>query len=200
MTRSLDRFEPNVQRATDLANLAAALEESTSEALDLCPILSAAIVAGVSSLDNYVHELLPELMTEIAKGNRAPTKRFDAFQVPLSITLVALDGELPEQWVADALHRQYGHRALQHAEQISDAIKLVWDGNLWRAVGDQLGQPSKEVRRHLGLIVKRRNLIVHAADLHPVERHRQNSIRHSDVLYALQAIRDITQAIDVVVA
>lgn len=199
MTRSLDRFEPNVQRATDLANLAAALEESTSDALDVRPILSAAIVGGVSSLDNYVHELLPELMIEIAKGNREPTKRFDAFQVPLSITLVALDGERPEQWMEDALHRQFGHRALQQAEQISDAIKLVWDGDLWRAVGDELSLTPKEVRRHLGLIVKRRNLIVHAADLHPVERHRPNSIRHSDVMSALQVIRDIVKAIDLVV-
>lgn len=199
MTAAVGHFEDNLGRARDLVGLSIAVGASTTEALDTDDLLRSALVAGVSALDHYVHEVVRELMVETALGSRPPTDAFRRFPVSLESALAAAGGRPAPDWMDEEIRRQHGHLSFQHPDKIADAVRLVWDQPLWQTVAAQLGLDSKVLKQQLLLAVQRRNQIAHEADRDPTPPHPRWPIHASDVGDALDLVESIVRALDAVI-
>lgn len=196
MTGALTQFELNLSQSRDLVGLALAVDAATTEALDTSDLLRFALVAAVSALDHYVHEVVRELMVKTAQGNRNATDAFGHFEISTVSALRAANGDPPQSWMNDEVLRQHGHLSFQQPEKIADAIRLVWDQPMWPTIAFALGTTAQALKQELELIVSRRNQIAHEADRDPTPPHDRWPIRSGDVNKALDLIGAIVVALD----
>ncbi len=196
MTTAHHQFEANLGQARDLVGLSVAIDATTTAALDTSDLLRSALVASVSSLDHYVHEVVRILMIETALGHRAPTDAFGRFLISADAALRASHGASPHQWMDEEVRRQHGHLSFQHPDKIADAIRLVWDQPMWPTVGAAIGTDTTTLKQELQLIVARRNQIAHEADRDPTPPHHRWPILRTDVDHAISLIESVVRALD----
>jgi len=160
---------------------------------------------GVSAFDHFIHEEVRIRMLDwYTKPQSSWPAGFASFRVPLSST----------HWLGpaspDAIARleveirtQHGHLSFQHPDKVAAACRLVSDVDVWHAVAIGLGiakqgkySPAQVAKKDWGLIVDRRNLIVHEADLDPTPpRDRRYHIDQQITDDALGKIGDVTRII-----
>ena len=196
MSGPLVQFNANLRQARDVLGLAVTIDVQTSGVIITNDLLRASLVAGVSALDHYVHEIVRELMIEIADGNRPSTEAFRRFPTTTDVTMRAAQALSARRWMDEAVRHQHGHLAFQHPDKIADAIRLVWDGELWPTVATSLGKDAGSMKRQIKLIVGRRNRIVHETDRDPTPPHDRWAINRSDVEQSLSTIESIVSTID----
>ena len=167
MQTAIEQFHRNARRVRDLGSLYEALNSQTTQVLDLSDLLRSQLVMIVSALDQYVHELVRLGMWESFRGNRPMTEAFRRFQVTLGGVLDANATQGQGDWLDEQIRTRHSYRSFQHPEQISEAILLVSDVQLWNSVAVHLQSTRQEVTSQLKLIVDRRNKIAHEADLNP---------------------------------
>ena len=217
MLSPIEQFRENITRVLVLDGVHTALDNTTTAALDLTDLLRAQIVMIVSALDLYIHEITRVGMLEVYNGNRLQTDAFLRFQVTLEsamqgIALVMqsiLDANeddtdkeewLDDKWLDSEIRERHSHLSFQRPKNIADAVRLFSSCELWRSVAEQLNLDAEVVKNQLGAIVKRRDQIVHEADLIPdypgtVTRW---PISPADVASTLDFIQDVCEAIDIV--
>jgi hypothetical protein len=196
MSRALAQFELNLDQARDLVGLAVAIDANTSDVLDTSDVLRSAIVATVSALDHYVHEVVRELMVATAVGQRPATDAFRRFEVSTDAALAAARGDPPQKWMDEEVRRQHGHLSFQQPEKVADAIRLVWDKPLWPTLASVLGKPAQALKAELQVVVTRRNQIAHEADRDPTPPNERWPICSSDVASAIRLIHSIVTTLD----
>lgn len=167
MQKALQQFDENLQRSRDMGTLAVAVGQITTSAVDVTDMWRAQIVLGVSALDYFVHELTRLGMIEISKGSRLKTDAYSRFALPLSAVDHALGGQPHESWLGDVVRERHSWLSFQQPEKIADALRLISGVKLWEEVGKDMGQPAKDIKLRLELIVDRRNKIAHEADMDP---------------------------------
>lgn len=161
------QFKENLKRVRELGGLAVAVQSLTTSAIDVSDLWRSQIVLAVSALDYFIHELARLGMIECAKGTRAKTDAYLRFDMPLSVTESAIAGSAHEVWVGETVRERLSWQSFQDPDKLADAIRLMSPVKLWEAVGNELGEPPKDVKTRLKLIVDRRNQIAHEADLDP---------------------------------
>jgi hypothetical protein len=162
-----DRFEQNVDRATDLVAIFRSVDRLTSPAVDLSDLLRSALVHAVSALDHLVHQRVVELAIEIYNGQRAPTQSFNSLSIPLETALTHGGYVSSHAWFEEFLRDHLSWQSFQDPKRISEAIRLVSDVSLWEEVADITGSNPSDTVQRLRVIVDRRNKIAHEADLDP---------------------------------
>lgn len=192
---SLARFELNAQQASDLIGLSRGIAAVTTSAIDLNDILRAAIVGAVSALDYFVHEVVRERLIDICAGRRPPTQAYSRFKVSVGALSAAASGLGPETWMSEEIRLQHGHLSFQTPDKIADAVRLVFDGQLWREVASKLSSDDATVKRELELVVHRRNKIAHEADRDPTPPHDRWPISDTDSFAAVECVTKIARAI-----
>jgi len=156
---------------------------------------NAALVNGVSALDDYVHTVVRALMIQTADGARPRTDAFERFPVPLQSALQA--SYLPAAiWLDQTVMTQHAHASFQQPDKIADAIRLVSSQELWNQLPTVLGTPAKDLKTQLKLIIARRNQIVHEADCDPTPPHTRWAILSSETADALDFLEALVNAID----
>ena len=168
MLSAQTQFKENLKRVRELGGLAVAVESLTTSAIDVSDLWRSQIVLVVSALDNFIHELTRLGMIETAKGSRPKTDAYLRFEMPLSATESAIAGSVHEVWVGETVREKHSWQSFQDPDKLADAIRLISPVKLWEAVGSELGEPPKDVKTRLKLIVDRRNQIAHEADLDPI--------------------------------
>lgn len=196
MSAPLTQFNANIGHVRDLVGLAIAVDSATTSALDTSDILRASLVAAVSALDHYIHEIVRDLMIETANGLRPATDAFRRFSISADAALRASQGTPASVWMDEEVRRQHGHLAFQHPDKIADAIRLVYSQPLWPAVSGLLSAVSADPRQDLLLVVQRRNRIAHEADLDPTPPHTRWPISSRDVEGAIGLIEGIVGGLD----
>ena len=196
MSHALTQFRDNLHHARHVLELAAAIEARTSDVVDTDDLFRAALVAGVSALDHYIHEIVRELMIEIADDKRSQTAAFRKFSVTMGDLMKAADGVPAQQWMDEAVRNKHGHLTFQQPDKIADAIRLVWIGELWPEVAAALDTDASSIKRQIALIVDRRNRIVHEADRDPTPPHLRWPINDTDVQHSLSTIEKTVITID----
>lgn len=160
---------------------------------------------GVSAFDHFIHE---EVRVRMLALHSCPQDSWPAgfarFNVPLSSTH-PLGTTSPEATVRfeAAIRNQHAHLSFQHPDKVAAACRLVSDVEVWNAVAAQLGvskqgklTPGQVAKKDWGLIIDRRNLIVHEADLDPTPpRTRRYSIDQSMTEDVLTQIGNVARAI-----
>lgn len=196
MTAARTQFDANIAQARDLVGIAVAIDAATTPALDTSDLLRFALVSLVSALDQYVHEVVRELMVQTALGLRVATDAFGRFNVSTDVALRAGQGDPPATWMDEEVRRQHGHLSFQHPDKIADAVRLIWDQPLWNTLAPGLGVTPVQVKQELLLVVTRRNQIAHEADRDPTPPHGRWPILREDVEGALDLIESIVSTLD----
>jgi hypothetical protein len=195
MNIALTAFEGNIERARALVRLYAHLSTRTTAALDISDILRAALVQGVSALDQYVHEVTRIGMIETHQGKRMATRAFLAFPISLTATRSALSNPADTTWLSESIQQAHGWQTFQRPDKIADALRLVSDSSLWECVAAELGADTRRVKVELQAIVDRRNKIAHEADMDPSYPGQRWPISESLVQGALDFLDKLANAI-----
>jgi hypothetical protein len=143
----------------------------------LSEILRSAVVASVSALDRFLHDLVVENSWKLlTRKDKEVPKALAKLGLPALQTRKALEhlrknsksrpGSLVKAAIQKQLHDQF---TFQGPNQVTAASKLLGIKDFWRKVATEMpSHPSKGgVQEKLGEIVKRRHQIVHEADLVP---------------------------------
>ncbi|GAA1200211.1 HEPN domain-containing protein [Pseudonocardia alaniniphila] len=168
MTQWAVNFDVEIRRCRDLVGLCLSLESMMpTESLDLRDLMRGALVGAVSALDNLVHEVLVEHLSEVFSGRRAQAKLVGNIAFPahivhlLSGSISASDRQIAYQ---SAVREILGRVTYQRADDIAKGLQLICDRPFWAATYGK-GSQSESEKRDLNLIVNRRNRIVHEADI-----------------------------------
>ena len=207
MLSTLKQFRENVKRVRALGGMYQALHQLTAPAMDATDLLRAQIVMAVSALDSYIHEITRVGMLEIYRGGRPRTSAFRQFEVSLDAALVPIDDALKGSvmlhqgglWLDGEIRRKHGHLSFQRPDNITKAIRLFSDCDLWDSVAIELNQPTGDVTSHLKLIIDRRNQIAHETDLNPFQPGNLWPISLTDSTYTVDFIEKTCEAIYLVV-
>ena len=167
MLNPIEQFRENITRVQDLGGLQAALDNTTTAAVDLTDLLRAQIAMIVSALDLYIHEITRIGMLEVYNGERPQTDAFLRFQVTLESAMQGISNASRDGWLDTEIRERHGHLSFQYPDNIADAVRRFSSCELWPSVAEQLNLDVQYVKNQLRAIVDRRNKIVHEADLIP---------------------------------
>lgn len=178
----------------------------------LAELLRATVVATVSGLDRYMHDIV--IFHSWALLNRAEgkiPKELKKLQIPVLSARHAVDkirsdakarpGVLVKEALREHLHREY---TFQRPDDVQKAALMLGIDDFWGKVAAAMpGAPKKEeVIRTLREIAQRRNQIVHEADIVRKAKAMTITMREISVKDAADWVawmRSFVAAIDVVV-
>lgn len=153
----------------------------------LSELLRSAVVATVSALDRYVHDLvLHHAWTLLSRRDDRVPNELKKLTLPVIATKNALSrlrkdaqarpGNLVKKALQEHLHRNY---TFQRPDDVVRAAKMLGIDDFWSKVGQELpGTPSGGVIvEKLTSIAARRNQIVHEADIVRKTRARKVTLR-----------------------
>ncbi len=144
-------------------------EEYTGE------LLRSAIVAAISALDKYMHDIVVEKCWKLLNGpEKDVPKELASLKVPVLTAKKALDkvradtsarpGSQIKLQIQEMLHREF---TFQNINSIEKGAKIIGATNFWQEVAGRMpDSPTRvEVQAQLTKIARRRNKIVHEADI-----------------------------------
>jgi hypothetical protein len=195
---AIDQFRANVLRVRHLLVLHNQLA-AANPGQDVSDILRSQIVMVVSALDHYIHEIARLGMIETYQGHRLETDSFRRFEVSLAGTMQGAVAGAGSAWLESEIREAHSLKTFQQPDKVADAVRLISDAQLWRALSAQFGQPVPLLKNRLSLIVRRRNQIAHEADLDPTYPGVRWPINPADVMNATDFIDQLCEAIHVIV-
>jgi hypothetical protein len=179
----------------------------------LAELLRATIVATVSALDRYMHDIVVfHSWSLLTRPDKRIPKELKKLQIPVLSARHAVDkvrsdatarpGVLVKEALREQLHREY---TFQGPEDVQKAAHMLGVDDFWGKVAVAMpGTPKKdEVIKTLREIARRRNQIVHEADI--TRKARAKTITMRDISAKTAAdwaawMRSFVKAIDSVVA
>lgn len=169
----------------------------------LSELLRASVVSSVSALDRYMHDLIMGkiwgLMGKSESELTSSLKKVSipAYEVKKAIAQIRKDensrpGGKIKKVIQDVLHKEY---TFQSAEKIFEGSRILGIDDFWTEVAKKMpgNPPKKEVIDHLRSITKRRNQIVHEADLPRSIRSRGTKFREIKFKYAEETVEWMAQ-------
>lgn len=178
----------------------------------LSELLRNAVVASVSALDRFLHDLIVKHSWKLLSQ-----KEQDIPRDLMNFELSALDarkaleqlrknskarpGNLIKTAIQRKLHRNH---TFQSADSVVRATKLLGVQNFWGKVAKEMpSRPTaEEAKATLEAITKRRNQIVHEADLVVTSRHqpRLRAMTYAEARERVEWMGQFGTAVDSVVA
>jgi hypothetical protein len=172
-------------------------------------ILRSSVVAAISALDKYMHDIVVEQCWKLLNGpEKNIPKELAALKVPVLATKKALDrvrvdgksrpGSQIKLEIQEMLHREF---TFQNVHGIEKGAKMLGIKNFWQTVADEMpNTPSKgEVQKQLTKIARRRNKIVHEADIVRKISARniaQNAIDHKEASDMVNWVKEFVYAMN----
>lgn len=193
MTIAFAQFSTNIEEVRKTHLIATSISVPTGSILDTSNILRSCVVLGVSAIDHLIHELTITGMKEVFNGTRPVTPRYSNYQMSLAV-INAIASRSPDTIFESEIRKSLGWQTFQRPEKIKDAISLFKTIPLWQQVAETMGEREINIRNQLDLIVDRRNMIAHEADIEPVFRTKR-SISDGDVTNIVDFIERVGRAI-----
>jgi hypothetical protein len=149
-------------------------------------LLRGAISASVSALDRYAHELVMKYFLKILNSPvEEQTREFRSISLPVNSVKRAIDrlrenpdarpGNSIKSEIRKIIHRDY---TFQSATNLTVASRILGVTDFWRKMTVAYGNiGNQELQDKLNTIAKRRNQIVHEADLIIQDRARDVKMR-----------------------
>jgi len=167
MNQAFAQFSTNIEEVRKTHLISTSLNVPTSSIVDTSSILRSCLVLSVSAIDHLIHELTLIGMFEIFKGTRPATSRYRSFNVSLGF-MDAMTATPPLVTFESEIRKNLGWQTFQRPEKIKDAIALFNPLQLWQQVAIAMGETEVNIKNQLSLIVDRRNMIAHEADIEPI--------------------------------
>jgi hypothetical protein len=179
----------------------------------LSELLRAAVVAIVSALDRYMHDLVVHYSWSLlSKTEQKIPKELKKLRIPVLSARYAVDkirgaakarpGVLVKEAIRNQLHREF---TFQKPDDVQKAALMLGVEDFWGKVAEAMpGALRKaDVKENLRQIADRRNQIVHEADLVRKARAKSTTMREITLNTALNWaswMQDFVTAVDAVVA
>lgn len=167
MNQAFSQFSTNIEEARKTHLISTSLNVPTSSIVDTSSILRSCIVLSVSAIDHLIHELTIIGMREIYNGIRPVTAKYNSHNVSLGF-MNAITSTPPLITFESEIRRSLGWQTFQRPDKIKDAIALFNPVQLWQQVAVLMGDTEINIKNQLNLIVDRRNMIAHEADIEPI--------------------------------
>ena len=189
MIQVFSQFFTNIQEVRKTHLISTSLNVSTSSIVDVSTILRSCIVLSVSSIDHLIHELTIIGMHEIYDGVRPITTKYNSYNISLGF-MIAVRSNPSLNLYESEIRRSLGWHTFQRPYKIKDAIALFNPIQLWQQIASEFGDTEINIKNQLNLIVDRRNMIAHEADIEPVFKTKR-PISNSDVIGAIDFIEKL---------
>lgn len=194
-TTRLPEFEHDITRARDLVGLGQAIGTITNGLVNASDLYRAALVQAVAAWDRYVHGVILDRGVQIVLGSlAAPTKPRDVGlpMYAIAALMAAPDAATRELTARIFVAERLAKETYQRPDDVAAGLAMVGVPKIWSTAF-----PNAETAKlALGLIVGRRNNIVHACDYDPVSATSPTGLPAADALDAVHTIRDTVRAID----
>jgi len=204
MQRAIEQFNSNIKSAKDMGILYEHLTENLKLPNDLSDVLRAQWAYAVSALDKLVHELVRIGMLQAFSGQRPKTKKFNDFPISLETcqkiqqlnqSTETLPTETPEHYFDQEIIVKHRHLSFQDPDKISDILSLIWDEKQkWQKIALLLNESDDSIKKELKNIVKRRNQIVHEADI-DIQTNLRTPISASDTKQVVEFLHKLGESI-----
>ncbi|EST38830.1 hypothetical protein N566_05370 [Streptomycetaceae bacterium MP113-05] len=204
-TRQFQAFITNLDYARQMINAGKSLTGLQPGALDIGDLYRAAWVQSVSAIEHWLHEELYRRVAELlAEPGKPLPQKLRKLELPVSLVERVHEQEMT---FADAISTQVRRRwemlPLHNPDQISAALGLVTDHNVWRKAAHQLNTwhhhrtdyNGDQLKTRFRSIVERRHKIAHYADLEDGHLKRRRPITESETTDAVDWIQRIALAI-----
>ena len=178
-------------------------EEFTGE------ILRSSIVASISALDKYMHDIVVEKCWQLLNGpEKNVPKELANLKVPVLTTKKAMDkirantsarpGSQIKVQIQEMLHREF---TFQNVAGVEKGAKILGVKDFWGKVAKEMpGKPKKgDVQKQLMKVASRRNKIVHEADVVrkiSAKNITQNKIDKKETDELVNWVKDFVYAMD----
>lgn len=175
-------------------------------------LLRSSMVAAVSALDRYMHDLVLEKCWKLLSGpERNIPKELRRLSIPVIETKRAIDQvksdrkARPGHRIKKAIQVVLHESTFQGPDAIEKCGKMLGISDFWGEVaGGMPNNPAKgEIKDELSKIVRRRNQIVHEADLERKIKSRKDSLRkitRAEAQNAIDFVKNLVVAIDAAAA
>jgi HEPN superfamily RiboL-PSP-like protein len=157
----------------------------------LSELLRSAIVTSVSALDRYFHDLIVHYCWKLLNRNEEDIpNKLKGLKIPLLAVKKALKkqkeksnsrpGHIVKEKIQEILHRDY---TFQNPDNLSDAASLLGIEKFWVKVSRVMSGnvSAEEAKDKLRGIAKRRNQIVHEADLILKTKAKEITLREINI-------------------
>ncbi|SRR5216683_3650384 len=193
-TRRHGDFKDDVTRARDLVGLGQAIGTMTNGLVNSQDLYRAALVQGVAAWDRYVHGVVLDRAVEIMLGRLAAGKS-SKVGLPLGAVaaLMNVSGQADRELAARSFFAErLAKETYQRPDDVASAFAMVGVNAVWSTAFPN----AEQAKARLGVIIERRNRIVHQCDYDPALPGAVVPLSANDALDALQVVSDIVCTID----
>ena len=178
-------------------------EEYTGE------LLRSSIVAAISALDKYMHDIVVEKCWVLLNGpEKNIPKALANLKVPVLTTKKAIDkirtsksarpGSQVKLQIQEMLHREF---TFQNVAGVEKGSKILGVQDFWQKIADKMPEsPAKgDVQKQLTRVARRRNMIVHEADVVrriSAKNITQNKIERKETHELVNWVKEFVVAMD----
>ncbi|MFF7255449.1 hypothetical protein [Streptomyces microflavus] len=192
----LKQFEGNCQRARDLVGLGQSLGSLTQGLVDSSDLFRSALTQAVAALDSYIHGVALDRAVDILMGRIAPARSSTKVGLHFNAVREIFDSRtLVDREIAARMHiaQRLALETFQRPDDVGNALAMVGINKVWT-----LAFPSdiEQTKKSLGLVVARRNQIVHSCDADPLTAGGVTPMSSQDALDAVDLVEKIVHAID----
>jgi len=128
-------------------------------------LLRQAIVVACTALESFFWDALRENVLTIV---RARKRGADESLRKLTLSLddyLSLEGyDDPDVRLQQIILKNFERGMLYDASSIENIAKVLTVRDFWAQIADKTGNPDRDIKRHIGEIIHRRNQIAHRAD------------------------------------
>lgn len=172
-------------------------------------LLRSSIVAAISALDKYMHDIVVEKCWVLLNGpEKDVPKALANLKVPVLTTKKAIDkvrasksarpGSQVKLQIQEMLHREF---TFQNVSGVEKGAKILGVKDFWQKIADKMqnGPTKGDVQKQLTKVARRRNMIVHEADVVrkiSAKNITQNKIERKDTHELVNWVKDFVVAID----
>lgn len=195
-TRRLAQFQADIVRARDFVGLGQSIGGLTTGRVDASDLFRSGLVQAVAALDSYIHGVVLDRAADLLTGR---------LQAAPAVTKVGLDfgavrnimnaGSPAAVELAARSHiaQRLALETFQRPDDIAKALAMVGLGKIWSTAFPADPGAAKTA---IGVIVDRRNRIVHSCDNDPVNPGTLTALSSADALDAIATVEGTVSRID----
>lgn len=195
-TQRLGQFDLDITRARDLVALGQGISGVTAGRVDNADLNRFALAQAVGAMDSYVHGVVLDRAVDLLMGRLAvqPSEskiglHFGAVQNVITAASPAAQELAAMSHIAQRLSRE----TFQRPNAIGAAFAMVGIPSVWKAA---FPTGAKKQMESVGLIVARRNRIVHECDNDLLSPGSLTPLSITDVQNAISTIEETFTQID----
>jgi hypothetical protein len=192
--RRLAQFEADIARARDLVGLGQSIVGLTHGRVDSTDLYRSALVQAIAALDSYIRGVVLDRAVDLLTGRLQVSSAPGRVGLPFDAVNELLNAQTEAERELLCLQRISARLSLetyQQPDDIAKALAMVGVTKIWSSAFGS----AEDAKRAVKVIVTRRNNIVHACDVDPVQPGSVTPLSAQDALDAVGVVEITVQAI-----